>query len=203
MPRLSATRKKLLTSMMKEAIYEAAVSVLIEHGVDGMTMDRVAAAANLAKGSLYSYFDSKHDLLRFVHARIVEPLHAATDEVVRSDRPPVAKLEAILHIVFDQLARHRSVFYLFLQDDVRAILEPAQQTSREIALSHFATIFREGIEQGVFRPFDPVRLAEMFFGALVELWNRALAAGESPLVEGSIETLMSVFLHGAAAPASL
>ena len=56
MPKLSATRKELLTTMMKEAIFEAATSVLCAHGVSGMTMDRVAAAAGLAKGSLYNYF---------------------------------------------------------------------------------------------------------------------------------------------------
>jgi AcrR family transcriptional regulator len=62
MPRLSRTRKQLLNAMMNDAIFDAAVAVLAEHGFKGMTMDRVAAAANLAKGSLYGYVESKPKL---------------------------------------------------------------------------------------------------------------------------------------------
>jgi len=166
MPRLSSTRKELVTAMMKEAISEAAVSVLAEHGVDGMTMDRVAAAA---------------------------------DEVIRADLPATRKLEAILRVVFDQLAKHHGVFNLLLKDDTaRVVLEPRRRTNREIAVGQFAAIFRQGIEQGLFRPLDPVQLAEMFLGAMGGLWERSLATGEVQQADSLIQPLMSVFLDGVA-----
>jgi AcrR family transcriptional regulator len=56
MVRLSERRKELLNSMMQNAIHSAAVAVLTEHGIGGMTMDRVAEKAEVAKGSLYKYF---------------------------------------------------------------------------------------------------------------------------------------------------
>ena len=49
MPKLTAIRKQALDEMMREAIFEATVAVLSEHGVEGMTMDRVALAAKVAK----------------------------------------------------------------------------------------------------------------------------------------------------------
>ena len=76
MPRLSKARKELLTTMMKESIFEAATSVLCEHGVDGTTMNRVAEAAELAKSSLYDYFPSKDELLEFVSDRLAGALPA-------------------------------------------------------------------------------------------------------------------------------
>jgi AcrR family transcriptional regulator len=200
MPRLSSTRKELLTALMKDAIHDAAVSVLAEHGMDGMTMDRVAAAANLAKGSLYSYFDSKQDLLRFVHAKLVDPILESADDIVRSELPAAEKLHSILHIVFDQLAKHCGLFNLLLQDDIRMLLEPTKQTNREIAIGQFTAIFRQGIKQGIFRPLDPAQLAQMFFGAMVQLWHRALAADESAQAEESARLLIDVFLNGLAVP---
>jgi AcrR family transcriptional regulator len=197
MPRLSSTRKELLTAMMKEAISEAAVSVLAEHGVDGMTMDRVAAAADVAKGSLYCYFNSKHDLLKLVHAKIVDPILKTADDLVRADLPPTRKLEAILRVVFDQLAKHHGVFNLLLKDDTaRVVLEPRRRTNREIAVGQFAAIFRQGIEQGLFRALDPAQLAEMFMGAMAGLWERSLATGEVQQAGSLIQPLMSVFLDG-------
>jgi AcrR family transcriptional regulator len=202
MPRLSTTRKKLLTKMMKEAIYEAAVSVLAEHGVEGTTMDRLASAANLAKGSLYSYFDGKQDLLQFVHARAIDPIVKAVDKVIRAEMSATAKLEAMLHLVFDQLATHHELFKLLLKDDVRVLLEPSSRTAREIAVGQYAAVFRQGIDEGLFRPFDPMQLAEMFVGAMAGLWRRSLATGQFRQAQQVSETLLSVFLHGVAAPAN-
>jgi TetR/AcrR family transcriptional regulator len=200
MPRLSSTRKKLLTDMMKDAIYEAAVAVLAEHGLEGVTMDRIAAAANLAKGSLYNYFRGKRDLLRFVHRKTVDPILRAVDEVIGSDRPATAKLEASVRIVFRQLGRHRELFTLLLESDgARVLLETTCRTNREVAVAQFAEIFRQGIQQGLFHPFDTKQLAQMFVGAMAELWQRSLGAGEAQSVEPLIATLLSAFLHGIAA----
>jgi TetR/AcrR family transcriptional regulator len=199
MPRLSATRKELLTAMMQEAISDAAVAVLAEHGVEGMTMQRVAAAADLAKGSLYGYFHDKQDLLRLVHAKLVDPILKTTDEVLQADLPATRKLEAVVRVVFDQLARHHGVFNLLLRDDTaRVVLEPRRRTNREITVGQLAAIFGQGIEQGLFRRHDPTQLAEMFMGALGGLWERSLAAGEAQQADAMIEPLLSVFLDGIA-----
>ncbi len=91
-PRLTAIRKQALDEMMKEALFEATVAVLSEHGVDGMTMDRVALAAGVAKGSLYRYFRSKRDLLEFVYAKMIDPIFQDLDEIVATEQPAIEKL---------------------------------------------------------------------------------------------------------------
>jgi AcrR family transcriptional regulator len=199
MPRLSAARKELLTAMMKEAIYDAAVAVLGEHGVEGMTMERVAAAADVAKGSLYCYFRGKQDILRLVHAKLVEPIRKTAEEVIAADMPATRKLETLARAVFDQLARRHGVFNLLMKDDAaRAAIEPRRRTNRQIAVGQWAVIFRQGIDQGLFRPHDPDQLAEMFMGALGGLWDRSLATGEVQEPDAMIRPLLSVFLDGIA-----
>jgi len=54
MAQLAERRKELVTGLMKDAIYAAAVEILTKQGVDGLTMDRVAETAGVAKGSLYN-----------------------------------------------------------------------------------------------------------------------------------------------------
>jgi AcrR family transcriptional regulator len=197
MPRLSSARKQLLTAMMKETISDAAVAVLAEHGVEGMTMDRVAAAADVAKGSLYCYFDGKQDILRLVHAKLVDPILKTADDVIQADMPATRKLEAVVRTVFDQLARHHGVFSLLIKDaTARNVLEPRRRTNREIAVGQFAVIFRQGIEQGLFARHDPAQVAEMFMGALGGLWERSLATGDAPRADSLTGALLSVFLDG-------
>jgi AcrR family transcriptional regulator len=74
---VTSEQKVRLTAMMREVMYEATASVLAEHGVAGMTMERVAAAANTARGSRYHCFADEQDLLQFTHTKTFEPLVAA------------------------------------------------------------------------------------------------------------------------------
>ena len=204
MPRLSEARQKLLTTLMKDAIYEAVISVLAEHGVEGMTMDRVAATANVAKGSLYNYFHSKQELLQFVLTKTVTPIHDAVDEIILSELPPAKKLEAILRTVYGYLAKHRGVLNLLLKDEtVRVLLQPTDSTQRAVAIGQFATVFRQGIEQGVFRPVDSTQLGEMLLGAMTEVWERSLASDPSERMDAAIATILGVFLQGIAVRGSV
>lgn len=47
----------------RAALVEAAGRLFVEKGLQATTMDEIAAAANVAKGTLYHYFASKADLL--------------------------------------------------------------------------------------------------------------------------------------------
>ncbi len=47
----------------RRKIFEAALKVFTEHGFHEATMDEIAAASGVAKGTVYRYFESKEDLL--------------------------------------------------------------------------------------------------------------------------------------------
>lgn len=42
--------------LIREQVYSAVLQVLSEYGLEKLTVQRVAAAANLATGTLYNYF---------------------------------------------------------------------------------------------------------------------------------------------------
>jgi AcrR family transcriptional regulator len=164
-PRLTAIRKQALDEVMKKALFEATVAVLSQHGVDGMTMDRVASAAGVAKGSLYHYFDSKRDLLEFVYAKTIDPIFQDLEETVATARPAIDKLAGHLRTLLEHVAQHVRVFKLLFEDDAaHGLLQSSERCHRKAACQRMAEIFRQGIEEGVFRPADPLMLANMFLG---------------------------------------
>ncbi len=165
MPRLTEIRRRALDGMMKEAIFEATIAVLSEHGLEGMTMDRVASAAGVAKGSVYNYFDSKKELLEFVHTKLFEPLHEELAETLATDRPAIEKLSAHVRYLVDHIARHLQVYKLLFDDDaVVGLLQSSQRSAHEASSQRLAELFRQGIAEGVFRPADPVALALVYMG---------------------------------------
>ncbi|MEU8924036.1 TetR family transcriptional regulator [Kitasatospora sp. NPDC048545] len=82
-------RKKEQT---RRAISEAAIALFLEHGFDRVSVAEVAAAAEVSKPTLFSYFPSKEDLV--VHRFADHQEQAA--EVVRTRLPGEPVIEALL-----------------------------------------------------------------------------------------------------------
>lgn len=197
MVKLAERRKELLDSMMKEAVYEGAVAVLTEYGLDGTTMDRVAAASGMAKGSLYNCFRSKQELLEFVHDRVVTPLHEAIDEVVDGSLGAAEKLAAITRLWREYLVEHQAVFHFLINDlGAKQRLRNTEQNSRSRGIKQITMILRQGIQEGVFRAADATAVAEMLISAAVGMVEQESAAGKPREVDEAVELLMGVFLHG-------
>ena len=56
MARFSKEQKAVLDQLMYKQICEAAIRVIVDYGIEQMTMDKVAENAGVAKGTLYNYF---------------------------------------------------------------------------------------------------------------------------------------------------
>jgi len=193
MPRLSKARKELLTNMMKESIFAAATTVLCEHGVDGTTMNRVAEAAELAKSSLYDYFPSKEELLKFVYDRLVAPFMEAIKETVQAELPAPQKLERVLRIAFERGTKHKALICLLAQSDQQY---EVKEKTRPRILEAFTTIFEEGIREGSFHPHNPAHTGRMFFGAFSELFELLASNVSEEVVEEYVAVLIDASLYG-------
>jgi AcrR family transcriptional regulator len=203
MPKLSPTRKQLVDAMMKEAVYEAAVSVLLEYGVEGMTVDRVAAATQVAKATLYNYFPNKRALFHFILVRTISPVLTALETIATSDRPVQEKLEQQLRTFVDDAAHRMTLLTFLLRDEtVRGLIHSSDWEAREVAIRHIATVFRQGIAAGVFRPMDAAGQARMFFGAWTEVLDHSLHTGEMGDKDSTVRMILDTFLHGVVADAS-
>ena len=79
----------------QQAILDATHRLLAHKGYEAVSMDDIAAAVGIAKGSLYKHFASKEALAAAVMVRLL----AETDEVLSAldtETPALARLEALL-----------------------------------------------------------------------------------------------------------
>ena len=75
-------RKKLMDELTQKDIHEAVVTILVDKGRDYFTMDRVAAGAGIAKGTLYLHHDSKEALLNSTVDYCFKPLDRIIEEII-------------------------------------------------------------------------------------------------------------------------
>lgn len=193
MPRLSEGRKAALTAVMKESIFQATTAVLCEHGIEGTTMNRVAAAAKVAKSSLYDYFRGKDELLAFVSDRIVTPFLQALDEIISAPGPATQKLQTILRMAFESGAKYKAVLRLLSESDQERRLK---SSIRPRILRAFAAIFEQGIRQGEFHPHNPAHTGRMFHGAMSELFELQVSNASDEEVSEYLAVLIDAVVHG-------
>jgi TetR/AcrR family fatty acid metabolism transcriptional regulator len=74
-----STKATVVQDFRRGQILEAARKVFARHGLDGATVDHIARAARVAKGTIYLYFKSKDEILK--HA-LYEDLDALARETI-------------------------------------------------------------------------------------------------------------------------
>jgi AcrR family transcriptional regulator len=199
MPKLTAIRKQAIDGMMKEALFEATIAILRTHGVEDLTMDRVAAEAGIAKGSLYRYFRSKRELLEFVHAKVIDPLFRDLDETIARQESALEKLTWLLRTLLEHVARHGQVHKLLFEDDAaHALLQSSERRTSEVASRQLANVFRQGIEEGVFRPGDPLMYAIIYLGICKGILQNEPKLDEPEQREALHRLILGTFLNGIA-----
>ncbi|BBB69274.1 hypothetical protein UNDYM_5021 [Undibacterium sp. YM2] len=87
--------KKQQFDAREEAIIDAVNRLLSEKGYDLMTMDDVADAVGIAKGSLYKHFSSKEKLASAAMTRLLKATQAELDTLA-ADMPAIDKIRHIL-----------------------------------------------------------------------------------------------------------
>jgi AcrR family transcriptional regulator len=81
LPVHQARSRDSLTRLLK-----AAVEILNEHGIEGATIPRIAARANVSPGTVYRRFRDKDALLREVCLRMLEDSFRQTSELLAVER---------------------------------------------------------------------------------------------------------------------
>jgi AcrR family transcriptional regulator len=81
---------------MEERIIAAAVTLFAERGFDGTAVQQIVDYAEVTKGALYHYFDSKDDLLYEIYRSLIGVQNADLDAIVERGLSAADTVRAIL-----------------------------------------------------------------------------------------------------------
>ncbi|MEH2484949.1 AcrR family transcriptional regulator [Bradyrhizobium sp. AZCC 2230] len=87
MPASAYTRAKQ-PEQVRRALLDHAADIAMDHGVSGITVQAVAAAAGVTKGGLFHHFGSKQALIEGLFADLLARVDAEIDAAVKADPKP-------------------------------------------------------------------------------------------------------------------
>lgn len=156
MPLSSATQRDAPTAPLsfrdrqflarEEAILDAANQLLAQRGFELMSMDDLAAAVGIAKGSLYKHFESKEQLAAASMTRLLRRIEA---QLVQQDRKLSARLrlESLLRWTLRERAAGRMPLLPSTDQSVQQAL--MSNTSYTAALTDVGNALAELVEDGM------------------------------------------------------
>ena len=207
MPRIAAHKREEHAEARCEQILQAALMIFARKGFAETTMEEVAAAANLAKGSLYLYFSSKDALLEQLLRRNL--LLPGGSELLASLRagPARVAIPKLVAMLWRMMKERKPITRLVVReilsrpDRARLYLEQV----RLPALRALADCLEEWMERGELRRGDPMVASQCLFGMLWYLMQSQefLGEGDAEPSDETIEGMVTtIFLDGAAAGGS-
>ncbi|MFF7939326.1 TetR/AcrR family transcriptional regulator [Nocardia gamkensis] len=174
----------------RRAILEATSALLAEHGAEAITMDRVAAAAGVGKGTIFHRFGNRAGLL---HEMVAESALTLMDAITNGPPPlgPGAPADARLIAYFDAMAR------LVIDNSELMVAyrtEPPHPRTAEFHAfwdNHITTLLREA------RPdLDAEVVGRLLLGALsAELVPAMVRAGETDRLLAAVRELVESVLR--------
>lgn len=145
------------TTDTREQIIKVAQRLFAQKGIENITMSDIATEANRSRRTVYTYFQSKEELLQASIEMEVMKISSAIAKVATSKLSPDKK---IVKLIFVRLSYTRNVVKrnsgisseyfnnMWIIDHIRKTFDV-----REIAL--FRTIITDGVHQGIFKVDSP------------------------------------------------
>ena len=161
----------------KELLVRVARKLFAQQGIGNITMSDIAEAANKSRRTVYTYFQSKEELLEASIEMEVKKISAAVTKVAVSDLTPDKK---ILKLVFVRLQAIRSIVRRnsCLYTDYMVIIEHIRKSFDTKEIAPFRRIIEEGKQKGIFN-IDSPDLAARFL-------HFCLKGIEMPFINGII-----------------
>jgi AcrR family transcriptional regulator len=181
-----------------DTILQVARRLFIEQGYTATSIRQIAEEAGIGKATIYHHFPDKQ-------AIILALLHNTTDrqisllDVVRAETDPRRRIEVAVRMGTSSLLESVDVIQIVRREipEGRDYMQSTFITFlKEYRLLLGETI-RQGIEQGIFRPIDPVSAARVLMTMIQGTFAMTYLSQErSASPEQTAVALLDIFFNG-------
>jgi AcrR family transcriptional regulator len=188
-------------------IKDSAATLFYKKGFVATTIEDIAAAAEISKGTVYLYFKSKDDL----YYSLVEPsLDKLSKNLIKiagmKKISPKIRIKKAIDATYDFYVKDPDAYHLISRYDAsvfskllsRDKLDHLKHLMRS-NLDQLEIIVSEGIKRGVFHKYNPKMTAIIFwntFMGIIQFQENRLEEGKTDYRRSTINGAMEIILMG-------
>lgn len=180
-------------------IIDAALELFHQQGLEATTMEQIAEAADVAKGTLYNYFAAKEAIISAFMQRSFRTQNDERLAQLRALPNTRERMVRVFNTLMDGVRRQREIFEIFMVYRMKQVLSFQPETGDQTGLLVLIReIIRLGLEEGDLRRDLPEVLLE-------DLFQFTFIAAAKPFFlnpaafdqRASVEACVDLFLNGA------
>lgn len=190
----------------RNEILQASWKVFASKDYDSATLDDIAEAAEISKGTIYLYFKNKADLFISTLEIGIEKLSSIIGEVIASNDDPVTGVKEIIKRQMDFCEENLDFFKILFSE--RSHFEVHSRTAdrrdlkkhaKSLLLQNVDTLadyIQRGIDIGVFRKVDPKDASFLLLSIIHGFATGAIVYPKKFKLPQKAEVITTIFLKG-------
>ncbi len=103
------TRRQKQAEATRQRIFETARRLVMEHGFENVTVDKICNESGVAKGGFYHHFSSKYEIVTWTY-RLLDGRFATAREKLSVEVKPRGKIEFTTDFMAAEAVQHGVVF---------------------------------------------------------------------------------------------
>lgn len=195
-------RRKLRQKNHAAQILEAGEKLFAKKGFYPTTMEEVARAAGLAKGTIYLHFDDKRNLFFSIIEKKLDILLEKIEKEMRKDEFPSQRIKLAIGIHLRFLEENRDFFKIMqaLPESLKQEMERKlkgrviEKQSRYVEI--LDQLIRKGIRNQEIKPLDSRKLAVILVGMMHSLTIYWISRKEKGSLSQDDSLVWQVFWEG-------
>ncbi|TET85948.1 TetR/AcrR family transcriptional regulator [Candidatus Aerophobetes bacterium] len=195
-------RRKLRQKNHAVQILEAGEKLFAKKGFYPTTMEEVARAAGLAKGTIYLHFNDKRDLFFSIIEKKLDILLEKIEKEMRKDEFPSQRIKLAIGIHLRFLEENRDFFKIMqaLPESLKQEMERKlkgrviEKQSRYVEI--LDQLIRKGIRNQEIKPLDSRKLAVILVGMMHSLTIYWISRKEKGSLSQDDSLVWQVFWEG-------
>jgi len=201
-------RRKRDRENRRNAILKAARRLFFEKGFKTVTVESIARKAELSKGAIYLYYNSKEEIYTQILLMDIEKFHEKISDLLKTSSSASEALVKLAEIYVDNFLNDRELFRILMT----FMLHTADMNLPEDLNNHIVKItnqniniieqiFQCGIERGEFSPTINLRLLRnALWGLLNGIISLHLFTGveskRAEAIRSTIKASLDIFIRG-------
>jgi AcrR family transcriptional regulator len=191
----------------RRAILDAAEKVFGRRGFADAKISEIAKETGLAVGTLYNYFSSKETIFTALLEDRGETMAAEIERLAKAPGDPIVRIWNLVRAKCEFLESHVDMLEIFGQLGVRGLglgklCGPGFEERKARILGCYELAVREAVKEGKLRKDVSAKELSASLNGLINGLTNAWLGGsrQSRLGAAIIDTVMKIFLEGAAKP---
>lgn len=198
------TKSAVVEEFRIHTIQDAALRVISRHGVEGASMQAVAAEAGIAKGTIYLYFHNREDMVARTASFAVQQLTRRLAPLLADGSALAfpARLRAIIETKIAFFHEHREFFRIYRavssSDKNAADACSRNREHYEAYLKSLSALLQRAMKRGEVHRANPDRLALYIAEGVHAVVIRRLSEAKSPAPAQEAAWITDLLLRGLA-----